>query len=90
MNILQCAQAWPGCARVICDRMRVRAPYAYLCIVGLELGNVCILQIKSQMPESKIFSSRAPLPECHSKVHANQLDLAFQQLGGIMLQAASE
>ena len=33
---------------------------------------------------------RAALSECHSKVHANQLDLAFQQLGGIMVQAASE
>ena len=33
---------------------------------------------------------RAALAECHSKVHANQLDLAFQQLGGIMVQAASE
>ena len=33
---------------------------------------------------------RAALAECHSKVHANQLDLAFQQLGSIMVQAASE
>ena len=33
---------------------------------------------------------RAALAECHSKVHANQHDLAFQQLGGIMVQAASE
>ena len=32
----------------------------------------------------------AALAECHSKVHANQLDLAFQQLGSIMVQAAAE
>ena len=38
----------------------------------------------------RMQEQRAALVECHSKVHANQLDLAFQQLGGIMVQAASE
>ena len=32
----------------------------------------------------------AALEECHSKVHADQLDSAFQQLGDIMVEAASE
>ena len=38
----------------------------------------------------RMQEQRAALTECHSKVHANQLDLAFQQLGGIMVQAASD
>ena len=38
----------------------------------------------------RMQEQRAALAECHSKVHGNQLDLAFQQLGGIMVQAASE
>ena len=33
---------------------------------------------------------RASLADCHSKVHANQLDSAFHQLGSIMVEAASE
>ena len=37
----------------------------------------------------RMQEQRAALADCHSKVHANQLDLAFQQLGGIMVQAAS-
>ena len=33
---------------------------------------------------------RASLDECHSKLHANQLDSAFHQLGSIMVEVASE
>ena len=53
------------------------------------------IHIESDQGESDLMrvsfqEQHAALAECHSKVHANQLDLASQQLGGITVQAASE